>query len=96
MVLLKNQISMLEQKMAASLHNEHTTKLSPIKVDVCMQTIETKPADMKAHDSEVCVRCSSKHVCLVNLFLITSPKITQYRNLSYSLNCWDQNLLVLH
>jgi len=75
-VLLKNQISILEQKVTAPLHNEHTAKLSPIMVDVCMQTIETKSADMKAHDSEVCIMCSSACVCVCTL-ITNTPQIKE-------------------
>ena len=52
--LLKNQISMLEQKLA-TLHSDPRHSLSPIMVDVCMQTTDVSKSEMKAHDAEVSV-----------------------------------------
>lgn len=51
-VLLKNQISMLEQKLA-TLHNDPRPSLSPIMVDVCMQTTDVSKSEVRAHDAEV-------------------------------------------
>lgn len=50
--LLKNQINMLEQKLA-TLHSNSSPSLSPIMVDVCMQTSDVCKNEMKAHDAEV-------------------------------------------
>ena len=51
-VLLKNQISVLEQKLA-TLHRD--SRHSPIMIDVCMQTTDVSKSEMKAHDAEVSV-----------------------------------------
>lgn len=50
--LLKNQISVLEQKLA-TLHSDPRPSLSPIMVDVCMQTTDVTKSEIKPHDAEV-------------------------------------------
>jgi len=51
-MLLKNQISILEQKLA-TLHKDSRSPPLPVMMDACMQTIDVSRSEVKAHEAEV-------------------------------------------